>query len=213
MFDAKPRLWSSAGFLLALLPASAAAGDGLVKGGYVYLSPGVLAVPVGQFEDYVDVSYQWSLGGGYMWRPGPLMIAVGGAFEHMPWNFENDFACDDPDFCLRGNTLRIVPELRIGGGNNTVVGYGVIRPGLGIAMWHFRCDLPGAANFCDQSDSEAGFNLGIGGGVLGSIVSGFAIGGEVGADLLFLDHHDAPFDAENEAHSISIKVILAWFFG
>lgn len=87
----------------AFVPNGALAADEFDRGGYVYFSPGIVAIPVGDddIDDGVDASYQWGFGGGYMFSPAEhFKLAVGGAFEHSPANREGmalGFSSDEDD--------------------------------------------------------------------------------------------------------------------
>jgi hypothetical protein len=156
--------------------AAPRSGDGFGQGGFVYGALPFVSIPVGDdgWRDGTDVGVQWGAGGGYMFEPVPhFMLTVGGAFEHTWVNFE-DFDHDD----IRGNIVRFLPELRIGGGTSRIFGYGYAQPGLAIVVlaWDYGP--------FEGDDSEAGFNLGIGGGVQGAVWRSLMIGGEMGVDLV-----------------------------
>jgi hypothetical protein len=211
------RRWATAIVVLfALVPGTSAAADRFDQGGYVYLAPGLIAVPVGDddIEDIVNVSYQWGFGGGYMFSPGRhFRIAIGGAFEHAPANLENDsisgpFVRADVDAHL----FRLVPELRIGGGTDRFFGYGLVSPGLALVHWRWRGMALGFES--SDEDTDAGFNLGLRAGAQGLVWRGLMIGGEFGGSLAFISNggDDNITTDDYGVHTIDVRLMVGWYF-
>ena len=201
-------------------PSGSGSSDGVA--GYVYLSPGIIAAPLGDddFEDVSGVSYQWGVGGGAVFRPkGRFGLGIGLGIEHMPVNVDEDL----DDFCgalgncdIDGHVVRFVPELRLGAMLEKVFVYGMISPGLGLAF--ARVSGTALGQDFDEDDVDPGFNLGLGAGVQGFVWRSLAIGGELGVDLGFYaeDEDDDVFidpnDEDFQAHTLDIKILVAWYF-
>lgn len=142
-----------------LAPALASAGpNGFDEGGYVHLAPGIVGV-----ELCCDAGFQSAIAGGWLWTPGrEFKIAFGGAFEHY---------IDRPD--VDGMRLRFLPELRIGGGNARVWGYGLVGGSFVLRFRDRRRD----------DDVDPGLGPQIGGGVQVAIYKGLYVGGEMDFDI------------------------------
>lgn len=183
-------------------------GDGIHQGGYIYGAPGVVQLPI-EDDDYFDLdpTWGWGIGGGYLWTPTRYFkISAGGSFEHTIYNWD-DF---DPDDDVHGNMLRIAGELRIGGGTNKVWGYGLVGPGLALSIIDVE-DAP----FIDDDDTDAGFNLSVGGGVQGAVWRSLFLGGELDFDLNFFPDDDdlqGNLDDDYEIHQLWIKFVIGWYF-
>jgi opacity protein-like surface antigen len=181
-------------------------GDGIHQGGYIYGAPGVVQLPI-EDDDYFDLdpTWGWGIGGGYLWTPTRYFkIAAGGSFEHTIYNWD-DFDEDDD---ILGNQLRLAGELRIGGGTNKVWGYGLVGPGLALSI--IDVDSP-----VFDDDTDAGFNLTVGGGVQGAVWRSLFLGGELDFDLTwFPDDDDLPgnLDDDYEIHQLWIKFVIGWYF-
>jgi len=204
-------------------------GGGFDEGGYIMLTPGSLVLPFSNLDDNVnDVfdlnpTFGWGFGGGYMFARGKLFKAtVGGVFEHTILMF------DDIDFSdFGGHVIRVMPEARIGLGNNKVWGYGLFGAGPTGAIWVWDatpdwCDGPG--NDCndwdlDDSDGAPGFNVQFGGGVQGMVAKNFFLGGEFDVDVGFyfddFDENDNNWRGRNDdfaLYQVAFEFILGWYF-
>jgi hypothetical protein len=190
-------------------PRRARGGEGIHQGGYIYGAPAVIQFPMHDEDDGPDVepTWGWGIGGGYLWTPGGVFkIAFGGSFEHTIYNWDNvDY--DD----LQGNMLRLAAELRIGGGTNKVWGYGLIGPGLAIQVVH--SDFMVGPWGYEDTHSDAGFDLTLGGGVQGAVWRSLFLGGELDFDLNFFGDHGPP-EAHDDFvyHQAWIKFIIGWYF-
>lgn len=192
-------------FTSAVAQAAAPPNEGIHQGGFIYGSPGGLAVPLDDDATRAyDVGYQWGMGGGYLWEPvRHFMITAGGSFEHSILNIDNDW---DGFGDFHGSLFRFLPEARIGGGTRKVWGYGLLSPGLVVGHW--RWDAP--AGF-DDSDSDVGFDLGVGGGVQGIVWANLFLGGEVGADIMFFDDNGNGV-GDNSFSYLDVKFLIGWYF-
>jgi hypothetical protein len=180
--------------------------DGFGNGGFIYGAPPFVSVPIGDddWRDATEVGMQWGFGGGYMFMPIPhFMLTVGGAFDHTWINFEH---VDPDDF--RGNIIAFLPEVRIGGGGRRIFGYGHLQTGLGILIldWDYGP--------FHGDETEAGFDLGLGGGIQGLVWRGLMIGAETAVDLGFYvdDDHDAIEDDTAQIHHLNFKFLIGWYF-
>lgn len=195
-----------------LLPACAfafsasASGDALAQppdaddfddGPYVYAAPAGAALPFGSGEadradDLVDLSYQTQIGGGYFLRRNAFMMAFGATGELVVYNFDH-FRGYDPD----GFMLRLLPEIRLGGGGDWFFIYGNIKPGFALSHvdwdWNDCGRLPGwLDDYCrrDEDETAPGFNMGFGGGAAFKVWRGLTVGAESGFDFaIFPDDH------------------------
>jgi hypothetical protein len=219
-------------FALALTPMLAAAvylglpspeaeaakpkrGTGIHQGGYIMGTPGSVVVPFYQ-NDFYDLrpSFGWSFGGGYMFAPGKAFkLTIGGVFEHSVVVFR------DYDYRnLGGHTIRIMPELRIGGGSDKVWGYGLFGVGPAVALWSWYQGLP----FIDDvsgRDSAPGVNMQFGGGVQGIVWKNLFLGGEVDFDLglYYWRNNDRRAwwreDRRNyEVFQVAFEFVIGWYF-
>ena len=188
--------------------------------GYVYLSPGVVAVPLGDedFEDVADPSYQWGVGGGLLLNPGGgrFGVGLGLAVQHMPINLDEDIddaldACNDLGDCdLSINVVRVVPEIRAGALFDKVFVYGRLAPGVGIVTYESSIDSPLVGFRGDEVD--VGFNLGLGAGVQATIWRGLFLGGELGGSLLFVPEDDDDNVDDYGVHTFDITAMVGWRF-
>ncbi len=202
----------------AFVPNGALAADEFDRGGYVYFSPGIVAIPVGDddIDDGVDASYQWGFGGGYMFSPAEhFKLAVGGAFEHSPANLDDDAFAFGPFVSgdLDAHLFRLVPELRIGGGTARFFGYGLVAPGVALVHWHWEGMALGFSS--DEDDTDVGFNLGLRAGAQGLVWRGLMLGGEFGGSLAFMhdgDEDDDAFDDDYGVHTLDIRILVGWYF-
>lgn len=176
-------------------------GSGIHQGGFIYGSPGFLALPVEDDEIAdLDPSWQWSFGGGYLFTPGRAFKAsIGGAAEHMLLNF---------DCCgFEGSQLRALFESRIGGGTNRVWGYGLV--GMGFGLNFYDEDLNGPS---DDLEVDPAFAFQLGGGVQGIVWRNLFLGGELDFDFTVGFDDDRFGDDEYEVHTFGIKFIIGWYF-
>lgn len=197
--------------------AAAPRDDGIHRGGFVYGAPGIVAIPIddddddfdaGSLNDILDPSFRWGGGGGYLFTfNGPLMITAGADFEHVVWNLDDDID-DIPTVDVSGHLLRFLPTGRIGGGNHRVFGYGLLSPGLAIA--HVRADYE-IPNDTD-TETEAGFNLGFGGGVMVAVWRSLIIGSELRFNLTVFDDDDEAFDLDEEGFLLDLTAFIGWIF-
>ena len=189
--------------------------------GYVYLAPGIVSIPLGDddFADLVDVGYEWGVGGGLMLSPGDkLGVGLGLGIHHAPLNLDEDVTnwCGPVDCDASFHLVRILPEIRIGGAFNRLFAYGYVAPGLVIASGKFSASAPGIT--VESEDTDAGFNLGLGGGVQVAVWQGLFVGGELGANLGFMGDPDddeiAVGDAGDAygAHMLNLRVMVGWAF-
>jgi hypothetical protein len=199
-------------------------GGGFDEGGYIMLTPGAFVLPFGgRFEDrrndFFDLGpgYGWGFGGGYMFARGPAFKAtVGGVFEHSLLVFDNH---DFRNF--GGHLIRVMPEVRIGAGNNKVWGYGLFGAGPAGALfvWNwdddFFCDVFDRRE-CRDRDGAVGFNLQFGGGVQAMITKNFFLGGEVDFDLGYYFDDDNRWRGRDRRdfsiYQVSIEFMLGWYF-
>lgn len=185
--------------LEATASAAPRRGADIREGGYIYASPGPFAFPVDtdNFAD-LDITWQWSVGGGYKFNPaGGFMIALGGTIEHTIYHFENN------DF--GGIQFRFLPEVRIGGGNRRVWGYGLFGLGPGLS---FVNDRDG-----DFDDTDGLLAVQFGGGVQGAVYRGLFLGGEFDVDAIFIFDGEGPDDADDPSMLIlGPKFIIGWVF-
>lgn len=149
-------------------------GDGFLKGrGYMHIAPGVMAVTL---NSPAAALYAWGLSGGYhLPVTGNFMIEVGGFFDHM----------------VRGtggfgssHFFGLGPELRLGGGNQKIFGYGLVRLGVGISHFRLRDPTPGPGRPPVITGSGAGFLMTLGGGIQGLVHPNISLGGEPAFDVL-----------------------------
>jgi outer membrane protein OmpA-like peptidoglycan-associated protein len=174
-----------------------AAQPGLWPGFYLYLAPGVLAAPLGSPADTRGTGYQWGLGLGYAWRPGARQrgfVALGLGLEHATYRFDDAAS----GVRSRAHDLRVMPELRVGGGSRRIVGYGMLTPGLGLG-------------FGGVDGTTAGFALGVGAGLWGHVWRGLFLGAEVGVDPVFYVNGDTPHDGATV--SLDVRALIGWHFG
>lgn len=169
----------------------------LDQGGFIYLSPGIVGIDVtdDDIDDLdADVNYQASFGVGYLWSPkGNFKIAASFAAENML------------DSLGRYRIwLRLLPELRIGGGNDRVFGYGLIGTGGAILFREGRDR--GRDEDDDDDDVFGGFNLQMGGGAQVVVWKGLAVGGELDTDIAFM------FEPDWTHVTVGLKAVAAWYF-
>lgn len=188
------------------LEASAARrrrGAGIHRGVYLYGAPGVVQIPleVHRYAD-LDPTWGWGLGVGYLWTPSRYFkIGLGGTFEHTIYNWEHV----DRD-AVHGNMLKMDAELRIGGGGRRVWGYGLVAPGLSLSL----VDVDDGPD-----DTDAGFNLHVGGGVQGAVWRSLFLGGEIVGDLnWFPAQDDTPLGVASDyrIHQLWLKFMIGWYF-
>ena len=206
-----PALFLALGLALVpvLVPAVAsAAPPSFEDGGFVYFAPGMFSEAIEgnnaeEADDQLDLSYQWSAGGGYLFRPGggPFMATVGGRFEHMVYNYDfNDF----DHVHLSGHAFRFLPEARIGGGGPWWFAYGIVAPGFIVSTHHQDFELTE-----DDSETDLGFNLGMGGGAMFRVWRGLGLGAEMGFDFAFLDDDFEPW---KRMYTFDMSILASWWF-
>ncbi len=221
---------SASGEATAAPPKGPPQADPFENGGFIYLSPGPGALPVGgasatQAKNSLDFSYQYGLGGGYMIRSAktPIMMTVGGRFEHMIHNLDWN---DDSHVDASGMAFRILPEVRIGAGLDWVFVYATLQPGFVLSTW--KAEASGAVGCvqlannleydddtdfhsagCDYEATRPGFNFGTGPGAMFRIYDGLVIGGEVGFDMAIFDDVYEPWE---QMFTIDFQFMVGWFF-
>ena len=181
---------------------------------YIYGSPALFAAPLGDddVKDAVNVSYQWGFGVGAFFALLPsrrLGLSAGFAFEHNPTTLDDDIddVCDLVDAHCAIHVFRLLPEVRIGGVVNRLYAYGVISPGLGLVYAKYD----GA--FTDDEDTDAGFNLGLGGGAHYVVWRNLYIGGELGFDLGWYTNDESDFGNDDyAAYTLDLKALVGWYF-
>lgn len=190
---------------------------------YVQLSPGLIAVPMGDddLEDAFGVSYQWGLGaGGVFGIGGPgrnLALTVGFNFEHLvlaPDGGLEDF-CDTDTIDCSYHNFRVAPEVRFGGGTERLFAYGTLSPGLGILYGQIEAEQ--GPFRIEEDDSDLGFDFGFGGGVQYVVWRGLSVGGEVGFNFGIYpgddEDTDAPVeDADYGLYTFELKAVVGWWF-
>lgn len=209
----------------AFVPATARAADppaALDSRGYVYGAPGIVSIPLGDddYEDLVEVGYRWGLGVGGVFAFGRHVGgSIGFAFDHAPLNLDENV----DDFCgllgecsVRAHKFRFAPELRIGGGLGPFFAYGTAAPGLGL--FYQRVEGTALGSDFDEDDTDLAFGLGVGGGVMFTILEGLTFGFEIGGDLNFVaegDDEDIDFndpDGGYGAHALDLKAYVGYWF-
>lgn len=173
-----------------------AAAPGLWPGFYLYGSPGLVSVPLGGPADVRGTAYQWGLGVGYLWRPGARrrgFVALGAGLEHAVFRYENA-----PDETARAHDLRVLAELRVGGGSGRLVGYGMLTPGLGLG-------------FGSDDGTAPGFAIGLGAGLWGLVWRGLFLGAEAGIDPVFYATSTSPHDGP--VVGLDVRALIGWHFG
>jgi len=221
-------LWLGTGEARAQAPSEAAAPSqepsfaGRIA--FVYLSPGLFTIPVGNdvADELLDMSYQWGLGGGAFLPVGKVInVGIGLGLEHAPFSTDGEYCglvagVGVGDCTARANMLRILPEFRLGAGRKRVFGYGFLAPGLAISTGRVRSDTSGFE--ADVRDTDLGFVLGFGGGAQYMVWRQLSLGGELGFDLAFMaekDEDDLDFGDVDEGyglHTFDLKLTAAWWF-
>lgn len=155
-------------------PREAGEGGGLRKRrGFLNLSPGLMAITLNN-PARVYPLYAWGLDGGYHLPIGRVLaLQVGGFFEHVVY-FRRVNLPGEPTPARAGSHLfRMGPQLRVGGGNERVFGYGLAR--LGVDVMHFTGD--------GLRGTGAAFHSSLGGGVMGLLADKVLLGGEAAVDI------------------------------
>lgn len=152
-------------------PAAEAPG-GFARSGVMIAAIPALSVDVGD----PDLAGRYGLYVGGLLRPRPdasLAMAVGGQLEHELELWPSP---------LFRHRVRLSGSLRAGHGTRRVFAYGLVELGLIVAF----SKIMGPADRYLGTRTTPGFGLHGGGGVLGSIVGAFFLGGELtgGADLM-----------------------------
>ncbi|WP_146660440.1 hypothetical protein [Enhygromyxa salina] len=149
-------------------------------GGYITITPGALVLTGEHDFTEVNPSYGWGVGGGYMFAPGRLFKGtIGVGFEH------NVLMLDGYRFKDFGaHAVRLMPELRLGLGGNTVWVYGLVGAGFAATAWSWDADI----GFLDRPrgrDSASGLAVQAGVGMQGFVYKNFFLGAEVDFDAGF----------------------------
>lgn len=148
-------------------------GGFLKKRGYLHLAPGIMALTLNTPSTPL---YAWGLSGGiHLPVTGAFMIEVGGFFDHITraaWGFGST------------HVFGLGPELRLGGGNRTIFGYGLVRLGLAINHVVFRDPTPDPGEPFVRRGTGAAFLMTLGGGIQGLVHPHVALGGEPAFDIL-----------------------------
>lgn len=203
---------------------AAPAAEHLDSTGYVYAAPGAIYVPVAEddFEDLVEIGFNWGIGAGGMFGPTDHFGGgIGLVFEHAPLHLDEDV----DDWCglfgecdAHAHHFRIAPELRLGAGAGRFFGYGLLSPGLGLLFARLEGTLLGQE--VDEDDTDVGFAMGVGGGVQILVWSGLSLGAELAADLGFFFEDDdedintggPDSDDEYQAHMLDVRFTVGWWF-
>lgn len=180
-------------------------GPAFRTGPYVYLSPAFFRVAVAS-RDETDarmISYRWGLGGGYLWRRKVLVAALGLGFSHVPVAIDHRSGRCQAIACDFAHDFDLNAELRLGGGSQRVIGYGLLGPGL--ALGHSR---RGGA-----STTTPGFNLDVGAGVWGLVWRGLFVGGEVAMNFGLFAGDSSAFHDSARVVGLDLRLLVGWQFG
>lgn len=177
--------------------------DGLrQRRGYVAVAPGVVGVG---FYD-APFFYVWGLEGGYHLPAGKRFAAqLGGFFEHAVGRTIGGGGRGDTSR-YNVHRLRLGPQVRLGGGNQRVFGYAVIR--LGIDIDHVVVhDERGT-----RRNSHPFFLASMGAGVQGLIKGKVLLGGEVSPDISPLGGSTDEGGAENVDIMLRVRLFVGFMF-
>lgn len=182
---------------------------GFNTGPYVYLSPGLLRVPVANRAetDARSVSYRWGLGAGYLWRRQRFIAGLGLGFAHVPVTIDiGSDRCAVSD-CRLAHEFVLDAQLRLGGGSRRLVGYGLLGPGLAVGRSQRR-----------EGDTvidfrTGGFNFDLGAGVWGLVWRGLFLGGEVALNVGAYARDDGAFHDQARVTGLDLRVLAGWHFG
>jgi hypothetical protein len=172
---------------------------------YFEVTPAAVDIPfAGDFDNQIDVSYQWGVGLGYFLRPREhFMLGLGGVFEHTVLNVERSaelFGGLGRDLDAHG--FRIGPELRLGVGGDRMWAYIGAVPGLAL---HYV-----VADDNDEDNANAGFVAGARFGVQGLVWRRLYVGVEAFTNSSFFE---GPGQGDDyELHSAGARVYMGWFF-
>ncbi|MBL4689822.1 MAG: OmpA family protein [Nannocystaceae bacterium] len=198
------------GDLLSASSKETDVGPGIATGPYIYLSPGFARVPVADRDetDARRVSYRWGLGAGYLWRRQKFMAALGLGFAHLPVAIDKGSdRCSEFISCRKANEFVLDAELRLGGGSERVVGYGLLGPGLVIGRSR-RIDA-----MTDVDFTTGGFNLDLGAGVWGHVWRGLFLGGEVAMNIGVYASDARAFHDSARVTGLDLRFLMGWNFG
>jgi hypothetical protein len=154
--------------------APASDGAGLRKRrGFLNLSPGLLAITLNN-SIRVYPLYVWGIDGGYHLPIGRVFaLQAGGFFEHALYTRSIYLPGSMTNGRSSSHLFRMGPQLRVGGGNEKIYGYGLAR--LGVDILHFSGG--------DLRNTGAAFHSSLGGGVMGLLIDKVLLGGEVAVDI------------------------------
>lgn len=127
---------------------------------YVHLSPGI----GGWVAGAPILMYGWGVSAGrHIARGRHFAVQIGGFFEDLVWTQRPTFRTVAYTTSL--HQLRIGPELRIGGGNERVFGYGLVRAGLDVIVVNEQIGSTGPRT----REAYPAFVASVGAGVQGAL--------------------------------------------
>ena len=197
---------------------------------YVYLAPGLLQVPLGT-RDETDTrkpSYVWGVGAGALWRRRRAAVAFGLGLFHSPVAVKTSppttsgpgaSRCDDQDAggdyeCERVNDLRLLPELRVGGGTERLIGFARLAPGLALGTSKITglVMTPQGLVPDTQRFTTPGFALDVGAGLWGRVWRGLFLGAEVDLSLSIYGRVAGSFHDDTDVAALSVRAVAGWQF-
>ncbi|MEM9456040.1 MAG: OmpA family protein [Myxococcota bacterium] len=184
-------------------------GLGFYQGPYIYLSPGLFRVAVANRDetDARRVSYRWGLGAGYLWRRKRFAAALGLGFAHVPVAIDRASERCAMLTCRSAHEFVLDAELRLGGGSDRVIGYGLLGPGLVIGRSR-RSD-----GTMDVAFTTGGFSFDLGAGLWGLVWRGLFLGGEVALNVGAYTDDVSAFHDRARVTGLDLRFLLGWHFG
>ena len=156
-------------------------------------SPWVRASPMGISIDLIhlrstEAGFQWGAGGGVKIDDLPVMLSIGGEFEHA-MNFGGGFTF---------HRVRLMPIVRMGSEvSETVTVYGMVGIGLTVFV---------TTGFGARNANPSGLNVSGGGGVEGMVTDNLGVGVEVQMDF------ETAFLPSWTYLPIQTRAVLTWHF-